>query len=84
LQVTPETPPTFLVHADNDRFKPENSAMFYLALRRAGVPAELHIYGTGGHGFAMRSAWRGAPSHAGATWPGHCKTWLQEIGMLTK
>ena len=52
IRVTSETPPTFLVHATND--SSENSALLYLALKRAGVPAELHIYSTGGHGFGMR------------------------------
>ena len=47
-QVTKETPPTFLFHTDADTgVPPENSVMFYLALRRAGVPAELHIYEQG-------------------------------------
>ena len=82
LHVNEQTPPTFLVHANDDPFKPENSAMFYLALRRAGVPAELHIYGSGGHGFAIREHWRGEASHAGATWPGHCLEWLRALGML--
>jgi len=45
LQVSPRTPPTFLVHSNEDRgVPPENSVLFYLALRRAGVPAEMHIY----------------------------------------
>jgi len=53
-QVTPQTPPTFLVHADDDDgVLPENSVNFYLALRKAHVPAELHIYQFGGHGFGL-------------------------------
>jgi acetyl esterase/lipase len=53
-QVTPETPPTFLFHTDADRGVPaENSVLFYLALRRAGVPAELHIFQHGPHGVGL-------------------------------
>src|SRR2546422_11774997 len=47
-QVTPQTPPTFLFHTDEDKaVPPENSIAFYLALRKAGVPAELHVYQSG-------------------------------------
>src|SRR3954447_4328289 len=51
LQVTPQTPPTFLFHTTTDTVVPvENSVLFYLALRKAGVPAEMHIYERGPHG----------------------------------
>jgi acetyl esterase/lipase len=54
LQVTKETPPTFLVHASDDKSVPvENSLLFYQALKDHGVPAEMHIYPTGGHGFGL-------------------------------
>jgi acetyl esterase/lipase len=53
-QVSPRTPPTFLFHTTEDAsVPPENSVRFYLALRRAGVPAELHIYEKGAHGVAL-------------------------------
>ena len=53
-QVTAATPPVFLVHTAEDKTVPlENSLMFYEALRRAGVPAELHLYERGPHGFGM-------------------------------
>ncbi len=53
-RVTPSTPPTFLYHAHDDNgVPPANSLLFYEALRAAGVPAELHIYETGGHGFSL-------------------------------
>ena len=53
-QVSPQTPPTFLVHADDDDgVFPENSVNFYLALRQAHVAAEIHIYQFGGHGFGL-------------------------------
>jgi acetyl esterase/lipase len=54
LQVTKETPPTFLLHATDDKGVPvENSLLFYQALKDNGVPAEMHIYPTGGHGFGL-------------------------------
>lgn len=54
LHVTPETPPTFLVLADDDKgVVPRNSVEFYLALKENGVPAEMHIFADGGHGFGM-------------------------------
>ena len=50
-QVTPQTPPTFLFHTNSDSGVPaENSVLFYLALSKAGVPAEIHIYERGEHG----------------------------------
>ena len=51
LQVTKDTPPTFLMHTSGDKPVPaENSVLFYLALRKAGVPVEMHIYERGRHG----------------------------------
>jgi len=54
LRVTPDTPPTFLLHATDDTAVPvENSLLFYAALRKNNVAAEMHIYPSGGHGFAL-------------------------------
>ncbi len=75
IRVNSETPPTFLVHATND--SSENSALLYLALKRAGVPAELHIYSTGGHGFGMRPG-----TQPYAAWPRRCEEWLRTQGIL--
>jgi acetyl esterase/lipase len=81
-QVTPETPPTFLVHSNEDRgVPPENSVAFYLALRKAKVPAELHVYAKGGHGFGLGVP--GTPP-ATATWPARCADWMRGRGLLTK
>ena len=56
LQVTPQTPPCFLVHAGNDdAVKVQNSLYFYEALQRNGVSAELHVYPKGGHGFGLHN-----------------------------
>ena len=54
LQVTRNTPPTFLVHSTDDRVVPvENSILFYEALKAKGVPAEMHVFEYGGHGFGL-------------------------------
>lgn len=77
-QVTAETPPTFLFHTDEDRGVPaENSVFFYLALRRAKVPAELHVFRPGGHGLGL------APKTPGTSiWPKCCEAWLRGQGLL--
>src|SRR4030095_428899 len=77
-QVTKDTPPTFLFHTDADTgVPPENSVMFYLALRRAGVPAELHIYQEGKHGVALAQT-----DPALSTWPGRLADWLKVRGLI--
>jgi len=79
-QVTPETPPTFLVHSNEDKAVPvENSIYFYLALRKAGVPAEMHIYLKGSHGSAIEKKF-GLIS----TWPERCADWMKVRGLLDK
>ncbi|MCX7426576.1 MAG: prolyl oligopeptidase family serine peptidase, partial [Planctomycetia bacterium] len=79
-QVTAQTPPTFLFTTDEDTGVPtENSVQFYLALRRAGVPAELHIYQHGQHGLGL------AAGHPGTqNWPAQCVDWMRGLGMLPK
>ena len=77
-QVTKDTPPTFLVHANDDAsVPPENSILYYLALRSAGVPAEMHIYARGGHGFGL-----GQTDVALSSWSGRLASWLQIRGLL--
>ena len=72
-QVTARTPPAFIVHSAEDAVVPvENSIDFYLALRRAGVAAELHLYPRGPHGSGM-SATLGPT----AEWPRHCEAWMR-------
>ena len=79
-QVTPETPPTFLVHADDDKpVPPENSIYFYLALRKANVPAEMHIYEKGGHGFGP-----GIGKGACSSWMLRCADWMKGRELLEK
>jgi acetyl esterase/lipase len=77
-QVTPETPPTFLFHTDADAgVPPENSIHFYLALRRAKVPAELHVYQPGGHGVGL-----GGTDPALISWPDRLAGWLRTRDLL--
>ena len=77
-QVTADTPPTFLFHTDEDRAVPsENSIYFYLALRRAGVPAELHIYRQGRHGVGLATQMSGT-----GLWPTECEAWMRGLGLL--
>lgn len=71
------TPPTFLLQAENDPVHVENVVKYFLALKNAGVPAELHIYAKGGHGYGLRHT--GLPiSH----WPALVQTWLHTIKVL--
>jgi acetyl esterase/lipase len=77
-QVTAQTPPTFLFHTNEDSGVPaENSVLFYLALRQAGVPAEMHIYERGPHGVGLAST-----DAVLATWPARLKDWLEIRGLL--
>jgi len=79
-QVGHDTPPTFLVHSNEDAgVVPENSVQFYLALRKAKVPAEMHLYGAGPHGFGL------APDDPVlSTWPGHCIDWMRSRGFMER
>ena len=80
IQVTGRTPPTFLLQAENDPTDPvENSLVYYAALRKTGVPAEMHVFVTGGHAFGLR------PTESPITrWPQLAETWLRAIGIITR
>jgi acetyl esterase/lipase len=72
-QVTKRTPPTFIFHTDDDPGVPvENSLVFYLALKKAGVPAEMHIYAHGKHGVGLAQA-----DPVLSTWPARLADWLR-------
>ena len=77
-QVTAQTPPTFLFHTSDDTaVPPQNSLAFYLALKNAGVPAELHIYEKGAHGVGL------APNDRElSTWPDRMLGWLRTRGLV--
>jgi acetyl esterase/lipase len=75
-QVTPDTPPTFLFHTDADGgVPPENSVMFYLAMRKAVVPCELHIFAEGPHGVGLAQSDRVL-----SKWPELLSNWLAAKG----
>lgn len=76
LHVTKQTPPTFIVHAEDDKtVKVQNSIVFYQALLKSGVPAELHIYPKGGHGFGINDTNTGH-------WIDRCQDWMKANGWI--
>jgi acetyl esterase/lipase len=76
-QVTPQTPPVFIIHAEDDKTVPVlNSLYFYEALVKNGVPAELHVYPKGGHGWGL---WN---SLSKEQWPDECQHWMEVNGFL--
>ena len=78
LRIPTGTPPVFLAHGGDDIISsPEHSLFLYLALKRAGVPAELHIYATATHDFGVRSS-----DHPCSTWTQSCAHWLRYQGFL--
>lgn len=80
VPVTPQTPPTFLLQAEDDHTDNVNdSLVYYIALKNAGVPVEMHLYARGGHAFGLR------PTKFPITrWPALVHTWLETIGMISK
>ena len=79
IRVTSQTPPMFIAQSGNDRVGVENSVYLYLALKRAGVPAEMHIYATGGHGYGLRPS-----PQPYATWPQRAEQWMRSLDVLER
>jgi acetyl esterase/lipase len=77
IRVTEQTPPSFIVQAEDDPVHVENSTVYFLALKNAKVPAELHIYAEGGHGYGLRRTELPVTS-----WPQSVETWLRTIHMV--
>ena len=78
LHIPTGTPPIFLAHGGDDIISPpDHSVLMYLALRRAGVPAELHVYATAAHDFGVRTS-----DHPCSTWTEACANWLRHQGFL--
>lgn len=84
LAVRPEvkpvalTPPSFLIQAEDDPVKVENAWAYYEALKQAKVPAEMHLFANGGHGYGLR------PTKLPVThWPDLAATWLRTLGITT-
>jgi acetyl esterase/lipase len=80
IRVTRNTPPTFLLQAEDDNVDSVNhSLVYYIALRNAGVPVEMHLYAQGGHAFGLRRT-----KFAITEWPQLVETWLRAIGMISE
>ncbi len=77
IHVTEKTPPTFIVQAEDDPVHVENSTVYFLALKNAKVPAEMHLYASGGHGYGLRRT--DLPLTA---WPKLVETWLRTIQIV--
>ena len=78
LVIPATTPPVFLAHGGADLISPpEHSVLMYLALRKAGVPAELHVYAEAAHDFGVRPS-----DQPCSTWTKSCATWLRHQGFL--
>jgi len=80
LVVPSDCPPTFLVHTHDDRSSALGTVLFYAGLKRHNLPAELHVFGNGGHGYGLRPVEGSLIS----TWPEHAAHWLTTIGIVTK
>jgi acetyl esterase/lipase len=80
VPVTRDTPPTFVLQAEDDHVDGVDQALvYYTALANAGAPAEMHLYAHGGHAFGLRRTERPV-----SAWPGLMKAWLKTIGVLPK
>jgi acetyl esterase/lipase len=80
VPVTSNTPPTFLLHAEDDPVDDvRHSLVYYSALKRAGVSVEIHLYAQGGHAFGLRPT-----SFPITSWPSLVQAWLGTIGMTPK
>ena len=73
------TPPTFIAATEDDFVRVETSLFYYLALKRASVAAELHLYPRGGHGYGLRRT-----EHDVTTWPDRAADWMKASGLLKK
>ena len=77
IHPTADTPPTFIVQAEDDPVHVENAVTYFMELKSAKVPAELHIYAQGGHGYGLRRT-----ALAVTTWPQRVEDWLHTIDVL--
>lgn len=79
IHVTKDTPPMFLVHAQDDFVPVQNSVLLFLALKAAGVPSELHVYAAGGHGYGLRET-----AQPVTTWHHRAAAWMKASGWLAR
>jgi len=79
IKVTASTPRTFLAATEDDGVTVDSSLFYYLALKNAKVPAEMHLYPKGGHGYGLR-----ASANDVSTWPQRAEQWLKAQGLLSR
>ena len=77
LKVTAQTPPTMLVQTEDDKSYINSSLFYYYALKEAGVPATMHLYSKGGHGYGLRDT-----GNAVNEWPYRAEEWFMELGII--
>ena len=77
LKVTAQTPPTMLVQTEDDKSYINSSLFYYYALKEAGVPATMHLYSKGGHGYGLRDT-----GNAVNEWPYRAEEWFMELGVI--
>ena len=78
LTVSSNTPPTLLIQTEDDGVRVENSLFYYLALKNAHVPAEMHLFAQGGHGYGLRPSGKAVTS-----WPRLAEEWMRGAGLLS-
>jgi acetyl esterase/lipase len=78
MNVTSNTPPTFMVMAEDDPVRVENVLFYSAALKKQKVPFELHVYPTGGHGYGLRPT-----KQLITSWPQRATEWLRSRGLAT-
>jgi dipeptidyl aminopeptidase/acylaminoacyl peptidase len=79
VKIDSSTPPMFLVHAQDDGVSVANSILVFTELKKLKVPAELHIYASGGHGYGMRNT-----GHPVNSWPDRCHEWIVSQGFTKR
>lgn len=77
VRVSDETPPAIMIHAQNDGVTCNSSIAYFLALKEHEIPAELHIFPSGGHGYGLRPT-----EHAVTGWPALAERWFRSISVL--
>lgn len=77
IKVSSATPPTMLVQSEDDKSYINSSLSYYYALKEAGVPAVMHLYSDGGHGYGMRDTQATANE-----WPDRAETWMRTLGVI--
>ena len=79
LNLTTNTPPTFIAMAEDDPIRVETALFYAAALRKSSVPFELHVYPTGGHGYGLRPS-----KDLVTTWPQRATDWMRSRGLLDR